>query len=70
MELKLIELLLAAIGSVISMQFMGMRKDLSKISDSVENLNIKISQIVTNQDWHKEEIIQIKNRLNALENGE
>lgn len=67
--LMFVEAALAVIGIMITILFSGVRKDLSSISKSVIDLNIKIEKVITDQSWHKEEIRDIKNRLDAIEKG-
>lgn len=69
MQLYLIILgsVLSAFGSILIYQFSGMRSDIRNISQSVDKLNIQIAEVIKDQDWHKSEIKEMKERIIALE---
>lgn len=58
---------LSGIGTVLTIQFTGMRKDLKDISDSVRVLNVQIAEVIKDQAWHKEELSDMKVRISVLE---
>ena len=64
---NIFEMVLSGLGSVIVGQFMGMRRDIKEISQSVKDLNVSIATIINDQKWHKEELKSLKERLDALE---
>jgi hypothetical protein len=66
----LVSFVISALGGILIWQFKGMREDIREIGSSVKDLNEKIATIVTNQDWHKEEIRELKERMIRLENKE
>ncbi len=75
---------LSAIGTILTILFSGMRKDLTEIGASVKSLNVKIAEVINDQSWHKEEMQEIKaialanrkditrnkERLHSLEGGQ
>lgn len=65
--ITLIGLLLSGIGSILVFQFSGMREDFKRLSKSVEALNVKIAEIIKDQSWHKEEIKELKERIDSLQ---
>lgn len=58
---------LSGIGTVLTLQFTGMRTDLKDISSSVKVLNIQIAEVLKDQAWHKEELLEIKSRIALIE---
>ena len=68
-ELLLIAIgaILSGIGTILTIQFNGMRRDLKEIGDSVKVLNIQIAEVIKDQAWHKEELTDLKSRLAILE---
>ena len=65
--LLIIGCILSGIGTILVIQFTGMRSDLKEIGDSVKTLNIQIAEIIKDQAWHKEEIVDLKSRILFLE---
>lgn len=47
--------------------FKSMRQDIGDMTNSVNDLNQKIAVVIKDQAWHKEEIDEIKSRLNKIE---
>lgn len=68
--LELFPLVASFLGSVLVMQFKGIRQDLKELNNSVKTLNIEVAQVIKDQTWHKEEIVDIKVRLIELEKRE
>ena len=65
--LLIIGCILSDIGTILVIQFTGMRSDLKEIGDSVKTLNVQIAEVIKDQAWHKEEIIELKSRIIVLE---
>ena len=59
--------LITFIVGLIAAQFSGIRDDLKELNNSVKNLNIDVAQVIRDQNWHKEEIVEIKNRISQIE---
>jgi hypothetical protein len=85
MEVKILMIILGCVLSVLGTLIViifnqvkneveGARSDLSGMKSSVDDLNIKIAEVIKDQSWHKNEIREIKAenreifaRLNSLE---
>lgn len=59
--------LLSAIGTVIALQFKGMRSDIKDLNGTVRELIVEVATVVRDVSWHKEEINEIKTRVCTLE---
>ncbi len=59
--------ILTLLGTIVVFQFKGIREDLSQMNKSVEILNQQIAVVIKDQEWHKEEIDFIKQRLSSME---
>lgn len=60
-------MVLSAFGSVILLNFKDLKSSVKEMSASVVQLNIKLEKVITDQVWHKEEITEIKERMDAIE---
>jgi hypothetical protein len=60
-------LILTALGTILIMQFKEMKGSVKTMSENIADLNVKIAGIIKDQGWHKNEINEIKERLNSLE---
>ena len=58
---------LSIIGTIFVFQFKGIREDLGNMNNSVATLNEQIAVVIKDQQWHKEEIDFIKQRLTHIE---
>jgi len=67
--LLIIGFLLTVIGTIISLQFKGMRSDLHEITKSVQDLNEKIAKVITDQDWQKERLAILEKRMEKMIGG-
>ena len=60
-------MVLSGFGSVILLNFKDLKSSVKEMSASVVQLNIKLERVITDQVWHKEEIAEIKERMDAIE---
>jgi len=64
MEVEILLILLggflSVIGTLLLMEFKRMRGDIHGMRESVDNLNIKIAEIILDQSWHKKELDVLK----------
>jgi hypothetical protein len=67
---ELFPIIASFLGSILVMQFKGIRQDLKELNKSVKMLNIEVAEVIKDQSWHKEEIADIKIRLIQLERRE
>lgn len=63
-------MILSGFGTVILLNFKDLKVSVKEMAHSVVQLNIKLERVITDQAWHKEDIKEIKERLDALENKE
>lgn len=77
----LVNAFLTVIGVLLLLEFKRMRGDIQGMRGSVENLNVKIAEIILDQSWHnkqmdalttdlsylKKETARAKERLHTLE---
>lgn len=70
--------LMTLIGTILVMIFKSMKNDfasmtsaikneMTEMADSVKELNEKIGVVINDQKWHKNEIDDIKHRLERVE---
>lgn len=65
--LAVLGFILTALGTILVTCFNSMRGNLEKISNSVVEMNIKLERVILDQAWHKDEIAEIKKRIDNLE---
>ena len=66
----MIEILLAVIGGIGTLAlsyFREMKNDVKSMSESIVQLNLKLERVINDQTWHRQELNEIKQRLDALE---
>jgi fructose-1,6-bisphosphatase/sedoheptulose 1,7-bisphosphatase-like protein len=56
------------LGTLFVLILKSLRDDVKKMTGSVDKLNEKIAVVINDQQWHKEEIEEIKKRLSKVEN--
>lgn len=59
--------LLTVIATVLGWFFTQLIIEIKKMRIEMNDLNNKLSQVVTNQTWHERDILRLDNRLNELE---
>lgn len=57
----------SVLGGFILKTFNGVRNDLKDLNKSVQQLNIEVAKVLSDQSWHREQIKEIKDRLSDLE---
>jgi predicted nucleic acid-binding Zn-ribbon protein len=60
-------LVTSVLGGLILKTFNGVRNDLKDLNKSVQELNIEVAKVLSDQSWHREQIKEIKDRLSDLE---
>lgn len=63
-------MVVSGFGTLILFNFKEFKIALKEMASSVVQLNIKLERVITDQAWHKEDIKEIKERLDALEHKE
>lgn len=63
-------MVLSSFGTVLLLNFKELKDSFKQMAESVIQLNIKLERVIVDQVWHKEEIKEIKERLESLENKE
>jgi predicted nucleic acid-binding Zn-ribbon protein len=58
---------LSALGTLLLAYFKGIKTDISTMSASMVQMNLKLEKVITDQSWHKEEITELKERITSLE---
>lgn len=62
--------ILSVLGTMIVLLFRGMRDDVKNMANSITSLNEKVGIILNDQKWHKEEIKELKDRLDKLDENQ
>jgi uncharacterized protein (UPF0335 family) len=57
----------SVLGTIITMQFKSIVNKLEQLNESVKQLNTEVATVIKDQQWHKEELNEIKTRLSYLE---
>lgn len=61
------ELVLTGLATVLVIYFKDMKSDVKNMSQSIFQLNMKLERVISDQSWHKDEIVEMKERIHAIE---
>ena len=59
--------LLTLITGYMTTEFRSIITELKSLTKSVNDLNLKLGQVIITQDWHKEAIVKNDRRITKLE---
>lgn len=58
--ISIIEILLTGMGAIIMLYFKKMSASIDSMSQNMIEMNVKLERVITDQDWHRLEIKEIK----------
>lgn len=59
--------ILTILGTLLLSYFKEMKSDVKNMSQSIFQLNMKLERVISDQSWHKDEIVEMKERIHAIE---
>lgn len=59
--------ILTILGTLLLTYFKEMKQDVGTMSQSMGEMNLKLTKVITDQTWHNKQIEEVKERLHDLE---